>query len=477
MRTLSRKLISVAALSMLASFSTANASVVTEWDMSLTEAMVPPQVNDPQGTATAFDVFNYVEPGSLTDPNTGVTSSYGFMPSGFVKYSVGATYIYTDASMSVMNGAMTWKERDTQGPGLSVVTNDDVTGANCIMSAGWMPESPWGTDIKQCSDPWQSSKRFKMVSYVLDGPVDMTFNVTDNGQTDVYRILQKYGNHTGNRVTGFSMELGYIINGTFVPAQPGDGLAWSAKNGSIYSDAAPTHSDIMNQGELDALMAHGLFGAPDKHHTSPGYFNPYVRSSFGMLAGETSIVTTGMSQVHRDLFGEWLPGDQMKGAFFFDDDDNPYTDNTLMANCDGAFDEDAALAGAANAGCDGQWQTYRESYTVLDNGDGTYTIPAPVGTDIRQPIPVDDATIAAWMADPAWIPGDIDDLANVNINAYLSVGNASSWPTSDGNGNASFTIRITPTFDANAAQAEPGTTSADSFVQVVGVTVPTAVVQ
>lgn len=476
MRKKAKKIISAAALGLFAASGAVHASVINEWDMSLTDGMVPQQVNDPTGTVTAFDQFNYVVPGSLTDPNTGVSSSYGFMPSGFVKYSVGATYIYTDATKTTMNGAMTWKERDTQGPGLSVVTGDDVTGANCIMSAGWMPESPWGTDIKQCSDPWQSSKRFKMVSYALDGSVDLTFNVTDNGQTDVYRILQKYGNHTGQRVTGFSMELGYMINGNFVAAQPGDGIAWSAKNGSVYSDFNPTHSDIMNQGELDALMAHGLFGAPDKHHTSAGYFNPYVRANFGMLAGETTIVTTGIAQVHADLFGEWLPGDQMKGGFFFDDDGNPYTDNALMANCDGAFDEAAAQAGAANAGCEGQWQTYRESYAVIDNGDGTFTIPPSVGTDIRQPIPVDAATISMWMANPLWMPGDIDDLANANINAYLSVSNADNWPSSDGNGNASFTIRITPTFDATVAQTEPGAVSSDAFIEVVGVTAPTTVI-
>jgi hypothetical protein len=229
----------------------------------------------------------------------------------------------------------------------------------------------------------------------------------------------------------------------------------------------------MNQGELDAIMAHGLFGAPDQHHTTPGYFNPYVRANFGLLAGETFLATTGLAQVHRDLFGEWLPGDQMKGGFFFDDDGNPYTDNILMANCAGAFDEAAALAGAANAGCDGVWLTYRETYAVQDNGDGSYSIPAPVGTDIRAPIPIPADLINAWMNDPLWIPGDIDDLANVNINAFLSISDASDWPTSDGNGNASFTLRVTPTFDAALAQVEAGTTAPDQFV--IGIDAPNTV--
>ena len=457
-----------------ASAGMAQAATVTAWDMSKVTPGIPTNVATPD---FVFDLYNYTPEGSLVDPNTGAVATGGFMPSGYVKYGVGANYF--------TNGAMTWKERDTQGPGLSIVNNDDLTGENCIMSAGWNPDSTpyatqisdwWGVDIKQCSDPFQSSKRFKMVSQVLDGPVDLTFNVVDNGQEDLYRILQKYGNQTGQRVTGYTTQLGFVdANGNFTEAQPGQGLAFSLRNGTKFSNVNPTLSSMANQGELDSLMAHGLFGAPDKHHPTAGYFNPYVRATFGLSAGETHIDTTGLSQVHRDLFGEWLPVGQMKGGYYFDMDGIVYTDNALMASCDGAFSEEAALAGAPNAGCDGTWVTYRESVEVTANADGTWNIPPSVGTDIRQPVPVDAATLAAWSADPLWIPGDIDDLANVNINEFIVIGNANNWPTSDGNGNASFTIRITPTFDAAVAQAEPGTDAPQDFiVTVVG---PTAVVQ
>jgi len=463
------------------------ADVVNDWDMSLTEPNATSQeVAAATGVPYEFDAFNYIEPGSLVDPNTGDVASEGFMPSGWAKYSVGKTTIFTDSTRVAENGAMTWKERDTQGPGLSVVTGDDVKGTNCIMSAGWNPDSTpdamemsdwWGVDLKQCSDPFQSSKRFKLVSYVIDGPVDLTFDVSSNGKTDVYRLLQKYGNHTGSRVTGFTMELGHIVAGSFIAAQPGDGIAFSDKKGRIYSDESPTPSTSNNQGDLDSLMAHGLFGAPDIHHPTPGYFNPYERAGFGLLAGETRIVTTGMSTVHSDLFGEWLPGDQMKGGIYFDDDSNPYTDNILMASCPGNFDEEAGLTGVVtaecdqacvdNLGCDATWETYRESADVNMNPDGTYNIPDPVGTDIRAPLPVTAAQISAWTADPDWNPGDIDDLANVNINAFIAVRDSGSWPTSDGLGNASFTIRVTPVFDLSEARTEPGTSSADQFVVVV----------
>ncbi len=459
-------------LSLVLASGIAQAGTIVNWDMSDVTLGTPTNIAQPD---FVFDQFNVTEPYSLVDPNTGNPAEDGFMPSGYAKYVVGVNLL--------PNGAMTWKERDTQGPGLSVVTGDDVTGSNCIMSAGWNPDSTpdatqmsdwWGVDLKQCSDPFQSSKRFKSVSYTLDAPLDLTFNVKANGQTDVYRVLQKYGNHTGARVTGYTTQIGFKdANGNFTEAQSGQGLAFCLKNGNIYSNDNPTPSTMANQGELDSLMAHGLFGAPDKHHTTSGYFNPYVRATFGLLAGETHIVTTGLSAVHRDLFGEWLPADQMKGGYFFDDDSNPYTDNALIANCDGNFDEEAALAGAPNAGCDGQWQSYRASYVVTQNPDGSYTIPASVGTDVRAPIPVPADVIAAWGSDPQWIPADIDDLANVNINEYISLSNVANWPTADSEGNASFTIRLTPTFDVNAAQTEPGVATPEDFV--VTISAPTSV--
>uniref|UniRef100_C6E754 Choice-of-anchor F family protein n=1 Tax=Geobacter sp. (strain M21) TaxID=443144 RepID=C6E754_GEOSM len=448
----------------------AQASQVTSWDMSGVTLGTPTNVAFP---AFQFDMFNYTPEGSLVDPITGAVATGGFMPSGYAMYAGGANFF--------TNGAMTWKERDTQGPGLSVVNNDDVTGENCIMSAGWNPDSTpdalqmsdwWGVDRKQCSDPFQSSKRFKVVSKVLNGPVDLTFNVTDNGQEDIYRILQKYGNQTGQRVTGYTTQLGFIgADGVFTEALPGQGLSFSLRSGAKFSNTNPTLSTMANQGELDSLMAHGLFGAPDQHHTTSGYFNPYVRATFGLSAGETHINTTGLSQVHRDLFGEWLPVGQMKGGYYFDTDANVYTDNVLMASCDGVFNE--ALAASPNAGCDGTWVTYRESVNVTPNPDGTWNIPAVVGTDIRKPVPVDAATLAAWATNPLWIPADIDDLANVNINQFVVIGNANNWPTSDGNGNAKFTMRITPTFDNTVAQAEPGTAAPADFL--VTLTAPTTV--
>ncbi|MBU4263082.1 MAG: choice-of-anchor F family protein [Proteobacteria bacterium] len=472
-----RKVISAAvALGALATFSVAEAGMITEWDQSNVVPRTPTNITNP---GFVFDQYNYIEPGYLTDPNTGAVSTDGFMPSGWAKYSVGSGAILNAAGTVV--GAMTWKERDTQGPGLSIVNGDDQTGDNCIMSAGWNPDSTvvldangiditemsdwWGIDKKQCSDPFQSSKRFKSVSYMLDTPVDLTFNVANNGQTEEYRLLMKYGNQTGARVTGFTMQLGFLdAGGNFTEAGPSSGLSFCSRNGGNYDYTVPVTSDIMKQGELDALQAHGLFGAPDQHHTSYGYFNPYVRATFLMTANQTHIVASDMSAVHTDLFGEWLPSSNLKGGLYFDADNIIYTDNILMASCPGNFSEEAGTTGVANAdcdeacaanlGCDAPWVTYRESVNITLNADGTWNIPAVVGTDIRQPIELTAAELDAIKANPAWSAADIDDLANVNINAFLNV---SDLP--QGN----FTLRVTPTFDATTATTEPGTAGPADF--------------
>lgn len=54
-----------------------------------------------------FDAFNYTEPGSLFDPNTGLYSTDGFMPSGWVGYLGGKTHMFSDSTMTTENGAMT----------------------------------------------------------------------------------------------------------------------------------------------------------------------------------------------------------------------------------------------------------------------------------------------------------------------------------------------------------------------------------
>lgn len=359
--------------------------------------------------------------------------------------------IFSDATHTYAIGGMTWKERDTQSPGLSIVNGDDMDGTNCIMSAGYNPHD--GT-IKQCSDPFQSSKRFKSLMYRDGEAMVLNFIVEDDGSVKTYRMLQKLSNWTGGVVTDFTVEIGFTLSdGTFVNSTAGDGLGISDQYGNVWTE--PIAKDQTLQKNLAALFAHGLFGAPDKHHTEPGYFNPYVRGEFDLVAEEDRIVSNGISDAHYGLFGNWNTAPITITGMYWDDDQLYYTDNILMANCNGTFVETTGV-------CNGVWETYREqegTHIDLDTGEEVpYT---PVGV----PQPVSAEMLAQWAADPWVAPGPIDDFANINLNYHITIGDTSAWPTSN-----SFSVRFTP----NAGTSVP---AVDSLLplEVTGLDAPGAI--
>ena len=140
-----------------------------------------------------------------------------------------SSFVFTDDTKTTTNGRVVWVESDVQTPGLATVVDDDMTGQNCVMTAGINPED--GT-VKQCSDPFQTSKRFKLVNSVAGTSVDLVFNVSATGNgVDTHRILEKYENITGGRLGGFSIQLGTGTGDDFNPSTPGDGLAFADRNG------------------------------------------------------------------------------------------------------------------------------------------------------------------------------------------------------------------------------------------------------
>jgi hypothetical protein len=174
--------------------------------------------------------------------------------------------IYRDATFLEATGGISWVERDTQAPGLSIVNGDDKDGSNCVMSAGY---NPYDGTIKQCSDPFQSSKRFKSLMYRDGQATVLQFDVADDGTVKTYRMLQKLSNKTGVPVQDFTLELGFVdANGHFIRSSAGDGLGISSEGGVIWT--RPTALDQAAEKDLGALFAHGLFGEPDNHHPEAG---------------------------------------------------------------------------------------------------------------------------------------------------------------------------------------------------------------
>jgi hypothetical protein len=61
-------------------------------------------------------------------------------------------------------------------------------------------------------------------NYIAIGPVDITFDVVNNGGTTEYRVKEGVQNNTGTPWGAYHLELGYGFDAGFVKSTSGDGL-------------------------------------------------------------------------------------------------------------------------------------------------------------------------------------------------------------------------------------------------------------
>ena len=146
----------------------------------------------------------------------------------------------------------------------------------------------------------------------------------------------------------------------------------------------------------------------------------------------------------------------MPRGVFFDDDDNPDTDDTLMAWW--GYNTNCSTAPAPVNTGDYCWM-----YGDVNYYDWIDNLPDPVALGfVKDTIatnyqPVSQTTFNAWGSDSRYYVDAIDDLANLNLNYVVNVGTVdNTWPTWDpGTSEATFTIRVTPLQGANST-AQPG---------------------
>jgi len=232
-----------------------------------------------------------------------------------------------------------------------------------------------------CESPFQSGKRFKQ--QITDvGPIDLVFDVSDEDSTTAYRVFQKVSNYTDGRLGGFDIELGFGLGDGFVMSIGGDGLGFDLGEGA------------------STQFPFGLFGDADTspNHDTDGFFDPTSRSGFNVSLSEDLLSTESLFGMYEDLFGPWLSIGMVPQGYFWDDDGDPTTDAILMAYLN---DE-------------GQWVD--RDGLVVDEQD---------------------------LIDAGYEIGIIEDLANVNVNYFLLIGDVTGWRTWNGE-TASFTIRLTP---------------------------------
>jgi hypothetical protein len=336
-----------------------------------------------------------------------------------ISYIAEETYfstIFTDINKVTSNGAISWVESDVVAPGFSIVNNDFEDMSNCFMTSGTNPEDG---SIKQCSDPFQSSKRIKVNTTKPGTELDLVFDVSTNmGAINTYRILEKYLNVTNLSISDFKIELGFGTSDNFVPAAANIGLDFSDNMGNIWM--VETLTGDVNSKSLDALFPFGLFGDADTdpNQVFDGYFDPTNRAQFILSANRGIIKSTGITANYYDLVGDFMSKSQVLTGYFFDHDSDITTDPLTIAHMS-----------------DIGWVTTRDAqfWTAV-------ATPAP---PLNLDGTIESTTIDAWLLDPLYTSGPIEDLANLNLNYYVSIGDISAWPNYDVNTNlAQFTIRI-----------------------------------
>ncbi len=333
--------------------------------------------------------------------------------------------------------------------GIKAVNNDTAVKngkpANCLINTSFLSPEDTGDATTAyldslhpkpvvCSSPFQTHKRFKIamqpatVDLVANGaesdkPIDLVFNVADGDGLQPYQVFSKINNYTGKRLKGYKIVVGRGTESSFQSASElniADKLHISLGIGEGATSAGvPDGTNLFDAEEGLATFSHGLFGAPDKHFDTNGFFddttagfnvvqgcatpgfcgtypNPGFPTGAPLYESDTIYSTSVLTSNYTTLFGDWLPSTMQPKGIFFDFDSDPTTDADLVAWWDGT-----------------NWRK---------NNDSGFAIVSP--TEFN-----------TWANDARYAIDDIEDVLNLGINYIVKVG--------DGIG-GDFTIRIIP---------------------------------
>ena len=272
------------------------------------------------------------------------------------------------------SGRIVWEPDEGQSPGISVDNTAfsfaGVDAAGCILAAG---------DVN-CDSPRQSGKRFK--SQATDfGLIELQFDVAQAPTEDnIYRVFQRFTNSTLALVEDWEISLGFGLGDGFVSSVTDDELGFF-----VPTEAEPPNS------QLAALFPAGLFSPADEPVGSDiGYFDD-ERSGFNLAAQEDLITSLGLFGEYAETYEAWLSSDAVPQGFFFDDDGDPSTDALLVANLD-----------------NGQWFSLGD-IPIAEPTTGNVFTDAPLCSE-------------AAPGTPCYLEGAIEDLAGLNLNYSVIVG-------------------------------------------------------
>ncbi|MBF6059012.1 choice-of-anchor F family protein [Thiomicrorhabdus heinhorstiae] len=377
-----------------------------------------------------------------------------------------ASYINNGVNVDSPTGKLTGKDWPVGEPsGVKVLTDTDTVymsngkPASCIMSTSFHPFSdeskyvadetllPEGATLDDglldsqyvnptmCDSAFQTHKRFKVSalpeSVAEDGTgkpvaIDMVFNVQNSDTnagglaTTRYMVLQKLNNYTDKHLKGFTLQVGTGVGTAFTPnttttVELSDGVGEKDGGGDIWD------------ADDRATFSAGLFGPGDDKH-DPGFFDNVKRAGFEATEGsapETTVtnqITSGavLADTYETLFGsKWLPSMYEPKGIFYDFDNDPATDDQLVA----------------------WWgdnpNTPEEDYMWLKGMADDYA-----------PVTAEELTAWATSSEPYYV-GGIEDVLNLGLSYVIDVGEVTDTT-------GTFTLRMIPLVDETKTDYVPG---------------------
>lgn len=312
---------------------------------------------------------------------------------------------------AVTNGRIVFTPPEAISPGIEVDSTSypdsgrPPAGADRLVLDGCILTS---SPTSSCTTGFQSGKRIKQEMTGF-GPMDLVFDVAESDAASVFQVFGRLINVTGRALEGFKVELGFGIGDGFVAAQDGDGLFFSTLFTAQPSGSGPSNSQF----------PFGLFGDADDspNFILDGFFDD-ERTGFEIFQSLTSLESLDYYGNYGTLFGSWVDQASVPQGLFWDADGNDATEALLMAW----------------QRPDGAWELRRDEGETCEAGDPTDCTPGVTRDEAL--VGSFDQIVAALGIDRSFLDvGAIEDLANLNLNYAISLGDAVRF--------SSFTLRTT----------------------------------
>lgn len=349
-------------------------------------------------------------------------------------------------------------------PGIKVLNDAAGVSApwpvNCIMATTYLelpedPESGYLDTLNPVQTSCASDSGAQLRSQIMmgpaalgDGAIDLVFNVEPDDTSRDYQLFQQISNFTGERLEGFTLEVGFGIGDSFQKASavlaPLTELHLSVPHELWYFDELANFPDsLFAEADGVEILQDGFFddqpaGFGINEWQQPGMLYDTLNGNFPLGSNYVDVPPgAGVDPDNQYQFGAWLPDSWLPWGIYLDADDNPETPAELQA-----------------------WYGWNPDLEPAPGFSWMYGSNRDPDSQADDFLPLDPALLAQWTLDPRYRVQKIQDLIKMNLNYLVTVGDISTWPSYDDTTNpeapvATFTLRINPTRE-DPATPPPG---------------------